>query len=319
MNKQFWVYDIETLASCFTYTAYNIDTKQIVQYVIHKDRDEDFPYFIEHLNNCEAQIGFNNLNFDYPILHKLLTDCPQSYEAVEVLYNEAQRIINDNNPFGTAINYKEVRIPQLDLFRLWHFNNKARMQSLKGLEIAMKFPNVMDMPMDHSNLNITVNDIPEILEYNLNDVMATYEFYLKSLDKIELRKGLNQKYNLNCANYPDSKIGEELTLKLYCKETGLDLWETKKLRSERSEIALKDCIFDYIKFQTPEFNNLLNKFKSKIIKETKGAVEESVIFHNFKYDYGLGGIHGCIKPGIYESDDDYIIIDADVESSVLTH
>jgi len=321
MDRQTWVYDIETLASCFTYTAYNIDTKKVFQAVLHKDRFE-LDKLIKHLKSCKSQIGFNNINFDYPIIHFILNRNPRVWnnniikkiDIINEIYTETQRIIDDQNPFGTAIKQNEVLIPQLDLFRLWHFNNKARTQSLKGLEIAMKFPNVQDMPISHTRNDIDLLEIDDILDYNLNDVMATYEFYLKSLDKIELRKGLNQKYNLNCANFPDSRIGEELTLKLYCQESGLDYWETKKLRSERLKIALNDCIFDYIKFESNEFNSLLNKFKSKVITETKGAVEESVIFHGFKYDFGLGGIHGCINPGIYESNSEYIIIDADVAS-----
>jgi hypothetical protein len=28
-DRRLWVYDIETLASCFTYTAFNIDTEEI--------------------------------------------------------------------------------------------------------------------------------------------------------------------------------------------------------------------------------------------------------------------------------------------------
>jgi hypothetical protein len=89
------------------------------------------------------------------------------------------------------------------------------MTGLKKLEIAMGFPNVEDMPYHHSEEIKTQDQVDKILSYNLNDVNATYEFYLKSLDKIELRKTLNSKYTLACLNYSDSKIGEELVLKLY--------------------------------------------------------------------------------------------------------
>ena len=142
MDRKSWIYDLETLAGCFTITSYNIDTHEIFQSVLHKDRFE-FHELIDHLNECRAQIGFNNNNFDYPIIHFILKNQYNwghlsKSQVITEIYNEAQRIINDQNPFGTQIPLKEVKIPQLDLFRLWHFNNKARMQSLKGLLLSTK-------------------------------------------------------------------------------------------------------------------------------------------------------------------------------------
>lgn len=321
-DRQIWVYDIETLASCFTYTAINIDTEQVVQYVIHKDRN-DIDNLLIHLLTCKGAIGFNNTNFDYPILHYLmlnheslsLKDDPEF--TIKVLYGKAQEIINSQNssPFNIyVVKDRECKIPQLDLFKLWHFNNKARSTSLKSLEIAMNYPNVMDMPIHHSTTDISAEQISEILEYNLNDVLATFEFYKRSTDKIELRKKLNEKYNLGCLNFPDSKIGEMLTLKMYCEATGRDFWETKKLRTEYDYIDIGECIFDYIHFTNKPFKELLKRFKSAKITGTKGELEHSVIYKGFKYDFGSGGIHGCIKPGLYEADKDHYIIDCDVAS-----
>jgi hypothetical protein len=322
INRKVWVYDIETLKSCFTYSAINIDTEEIVQYVIHKDRN-DFVELMNHLNGCEGQIGFNNLNFDYPIIHYMMKNMfifPSKYNSIEIIdliYKETQSIIDvQNKPEFTfvAIKQSEVFIHQLDLFKIWHYNNKARSTSLKALEISMNYPNVMEMPISHTRDDITLEEIPSILEYNLNDVLATYEFYKKSLPKIELRKSVNKQFDISCINWSDSKIGEELILKLYCDKTNKNPWDIKKLRSNRTRIALNDIVLPYIKFQSNEFNKLLDYFKSKVITETKGAIKYSVLYKGFKYDYGTGGIHGCIKAGIYESDDDYIIIDADVAS-----
>lgn len=132
MNRELWVYDIETLASCFTYTAINIDTQEIVQYVIHKDKS-DWDDLIKHLKSCKGQIGFNNINFDYPVLHFMLTRINSSHSrefTVREIHNEATRIIEEQNQknFVTSVSIKqdEVLIPQLDLFKIWHYNNKAR-------------------------------------------------------------------------------------------------------------------------------------------------------------------------------------------------
>lgn len=321
-NRNIWVYDIETLASCFTYTAFNIDTEEIVQYVLHKDR-WDYNSLIMHLKSCKGHIGFNNVNFDYPVIHFILKcinkDSSREF-IIKEIHNKATSIIEEQNQknFVTSVSIKEreVLIPQLDLFKIWHYNNKARSTSLKALEISMNYPNVMEMPIDHRRLDITLEEIPSILEYNLNDVMATYEFYLKTekYGKIDLRKKIISKFGLPCLNWNNGKIGEQLILKLYCEKTGLNPWDVKKLRTYREVIHLKECIPSICNFKSKEFNNWIEFIKNKSIRETKGALEYSVIYKGHKYDMGLGGEHGFHKPGIYESNDYYIIKSADVAS-----
>lgn len=316
------VYDIEVLKGCFTYTDINIQTEEITQFVIHPERDERIRLF-HYLREIEGNmIGFNNVNFDYPVLHKFLDkfywETRETSELLFDLHELAETIINVQNAVdfnkSVAIRTKDVIIPQIDLFKIWHYNNKARQTSLKSLEISMNFPNVMEMPISHKKEIITEEEIEQILKYNLNDVLATYEFYKKSLDKIKLRNNIKQQYNLPCINFSDSKIGEQLTLKLYCDETAKDFWEVKEQRTNRAFINLGDIIFDYIQFNSAEFNKLLDKYKQKVIVETKGAVEESVIHKGFKYDFGSGGIHGAIKSGVYKSDSEYIIKSCDVAS-----
>lgn len=178
----------------------------------------------------------------------------------------------------------------------------------------MNFPNVMEMPIDHKRTDIRYDEIEEVLKYNLNDVLATFEFYKKSKDKITLRKDIQKQFKIPCINFSDSKIGEQLVLSMYCDYANKDKWEVKKLRTFRNSINLGECISNKIKFETKVFQDLLEKLKKTTITTTKNAIQESIIYEGFKYDYGTGGIHGCAKPGIYSSDDEYIIIDADVSS-----
>lgn len=315
-NRNLWVYDIETLKSCFTYSAINVDTEEKVSFVLHKDKWQAIDLY-HHLSEVNGHIGFNNVNFDYPIIHYFRKNT-NSGNIIDELYREAQRIIEEQNKQDfnkiIAIHSKDVLIPQLDLFKLWHYNNKARSTSLKALQISMNYPNVMEMPIDHTRDDITLDEIDGILEYNMNDVLSTYEFYKKSLSKIQLRKSLYKQYNIPCINWSDSKIGEQLILKLYCDLTGRDIWEVKKQRTYRNEISFKDCILPLIQFESQEFSGLLQYFLSQKIKETKGSISKSIIYKGFKYDYGTGGIHGCIKSGVYEATEDYMIIDLDVAS-----
>ena len=220
---------------------------------------------------------------------------------------------------------KKPLIPQIDLYKIWHYNNKARTQNLKGLEIFMRMENVEEMPLHYTHWCVK-GDEDLILEYNKNDVLATYKFLLATLgqtdyplykgeNKLQLRNDLNKKFHVNVTNMGDVPMGEELMLQLYCRETGQNPYFLKKSGgTPRSIINLKDCIPKWCDLKTKEFNKFLDKIKRTSVKGEKKEFEFSVIFHNYKFDFGLGGSHGSIKPGVYKSDDDWIIVDYDVAS-----
>lgn len=314
-KKRVWVYDIETLSNVFTYTAIDRDSDEVVKFVIWKEKNELYDLLV-HLNNCSGQIGFNNINFDYPVIHYIIQERNKLVQLdgdkiAKLIYKKAQSVISQEY---SAIRESEVIIPQLDLFRIWHYDNKARMTGLKKLEIAMNFPNVQDMPYSHDHKIKTEKEVEEILDYNLNDVEATKVFYTKTTDKLNLRKGLSKKYRMDCYNFPDSKIGEQLMLKLYCHYTQQSEDEIKRKRTHRKLFKFAECIPHYIKFTTPEFNQLLDYLKGIEVTELKESFKYSFDYNGFTFDLGTGGIHGCIKPGVYKSTDSQIIVDADVAS-----
>lgn len=324
-NRKSEVYDLETLASLFTYTGLNIDTEGVSQFILHKNKFQ-LQELIDHLLKLKGQIGFNNLRFDYPIIHYILLNYKKWYdlvwktdweeEIISLIYQESQRIINNQNEkdFYPEIKDREVKIKQLDLFRVWHYDNRARMTGLKSLEISMNYPNVMDMPIHHSTLNISLEDAKLVLDYNLNDVLATYEFYKRSEEKLNLRKQIFSKYKIDCINYPDTKIGEELVLKLYCEATDKNPNEIRKLRTYRSKLDFKDCIPSYIKYNSTQFNDLIKYLEKISVSNLKNSFAYSVIYKGFKYDLGTGGIHGANEAGVYIPKDNEIIKDSDVAS-----
>ena len=320
MNKNYYIYDIETLKSCFTYTGLNIDTAEIKTYVLHKDKFE-LHDLIQHLETVKYGIGFNNIFFDYPVLHFIIENYKyfntiSKEDVIHAIYRESQRIINlSDDDFSSRISYKNFKIPQLDLYKIWHYNNKGRKTSLKSLQISMNFPNVMEMPLEHTKDDITLEEVSDILKYNLNDVIATFEFYKLSKDKIKLRTDISKAYKIPALNYSDSKIGETIIFKEIIKKTGIDSNILKSKRTYRNKIVVKDILFDNIKFETPELKQIHSFFKDVIIYPgTKNNISKSILFKNVLIDYGIGGIHGITRAGIYESDNDYVIMSADVAS-----
>lgn len=320
------VYDLESLSNLFTYTGYRSKTDTWYQYVICQWRN-DAKLLYEHLTEEKfAQCGFNDLAYDYPLLHHFLRHWKGEYEyfdgqeLAQALYVKSQYLIEE-----AFTEVKKPLIPQIDLYKIWHYNNKARSCNLKQLEIAMRMDDVEEMPIHHTHW-CQKGDEKQVLAYNKWDVYATYKFLLVTLgktdyplykgeNKLQLRNDLNKKFHVNVTNMGDVPMGEELMLQLYCRETGQNPYYLKKSGGTPREIInLKECIPFWCNLETKEFNKFLSQIKQKSIKGEKGEFQFSVIYHNYKFDFGLGGSHGSIEPGVYESDDDWIIVDYDVAS-----
>ena len=324
------IYDLETLINLFTYTGYDCINKKWRQFVVCSWLNQiselvDWLYTIK--DNNYYMIGFNNENFDYPIIHHIINHYEEykymtGEEIAQDIYNKAQQLIN--NEFNTIAD-KNKYIKQIDLFRIWHYNNAARSTSLKDLEICMNMPNVEEMPFSHNHW-CKKGDEELILSYNKNDVEATFLFFKTTLgqtdyvlykgkNKLKLRSDIQNQFGLLCLNYPDVKIGEELIINLYCKKTGKNKFDLKKQGgTKRNSIALKDCIPYWANFETSEFQKLKKQFENTIITNIKGEFKSSVIFHGIKIDYGTGGAHSSAEPGIYIADDNWTILDEDIGS-----
>ena len=323
------VYDLECLRNLFTYTGYDPKKDEYYQFVI-SDWRNDLELLYNHLNRDKLLgCGYNNEGYDYPLIHHILNHYEEykyqtGLEVATKLYAKSQEIIEQE--FSTIAD-KNKFIPQLDLYKINGYDNKARHCSLKDLEIAMKMDNVEEMPIHHTTWCNESNE-EMILSYNKNDVKATYEFLkvtlgitenplYKGRNKIELRQQLQKQFNINVLNTPDIRIGEQLMLKLYSNSTGIPIYDLKKSGgSPRKIINVKDCIPHWANFETEEFNELKKYFENVTVKDgnLKGSLSKSIIFHNIKIDYGSGGAHSSCKPGIYETNDDIIILDEDIGS-----
>ena len=311
VEKRVWVYDLEQFQNFHSATFIDRDSDETRVFVIHESRNDAEAYYTFLVEEVAGLIGFNNINYDYPLIHIFLSiylSVKDARSLVTLLHEESNKIIREEY---SAIPEKDTKIPQLDLYRIHHFDNKAKRTSLKAVEIAINFPNVQDIPFDEYHY-VKSEDIEEILRYNLNDVEATKKFYFLSEDMVELRKNLGKVYNLNLRNYNDPKIGQEIFGRQIAKKTGTRYSYLRDLRTYRRSIKLGDCLLPYIYFESKEFKELHEFFKNEVIETTYKAFEKSAIYKGFKYDYGTGGIHGCIDSGVYESTKDMMILDIDV-------
>lgn len=320
------IYDIELIENAetgekfFSYIGINKDSDEIYQFYIY-DTIEYLDEFRKHLRGLDGMIGFNCLNYDYPILHIILTTKFNSLEHFFTLLLSKSYDIIENNAMARIWD-KNIIIPQLDLFLIWHFNNKAKRTSLKDCEMAMRFPTLQSFPI---NKPFTKDSIEDILKYNLNDVQATKELYnvtkgntelpiYKGKDKIELRKNISQEFGINCINYNDVKIGDEINKKVYLQLSGKSWSDIKDINTKRPIIRIKDCIAPTVQFKSKKLNEILEWFKSREITGTKKQIEKTFTFHNVKFKIAQGGIHSIDSADIFIPKENEMILDVDIDS-----
>lgn len=316
------VYDIETYPNIFTIGLRHTATKQQWYFEISFRRN-DSQQFIEFMDTCGRLgvrlVGFNSIGFDYPVIHHIHKG--NGWVTVDEIYNKAMSIINCdfNARFSHVIYEDQWVMPQIDLFKVHHFDNQARATSLKVLEFNMRMTSIEDLPFDVGlNLNDEQADI--LKNYMWHDIDATEDFYHESKDQLRFREELSVKYDKNFMNHNDTKIGKDyFIMELEKANTGccysyLD-GKRRIQQTPRDSINLGDVILPYIRFDHPEFQRIHNWFNAKTITETKGAIQDvNCMINGFQFDFGTGGIHGSVESQIVTSDEDWIIEDWDVAS-----
>lgn len=282
-----YIWDIETYKTAFTFSAINSDRSHCVAFECSPRRNEAEQLFVfldELKRKKHRMVGYNNIGFDYPVLHDLLSVRDKaltvSGKAVATrAYKKAQSIIGSDDRFGHLIRENQHYVKQLDLFKIMHFDNPARATSLKALEFNMKADNIKDLPYDpHSEL--TDEQIDVLLEYNKHDVEMTLLFYKECLSSITFREELSLKYSHNFLNHNDTKIGKDYFIMRLEEDMPGSCYRVGKKgmrqlnQTKRDVIHIKDCLFNYYDFQRPEFQLIKDWFASQSLTETKGALSD---------------------------------------------
>ena len=321
-DPRHYIYDIETYPNVFTFSALHCATLTRYRFEISNRRNDgmDLIIFLEYLStNKSVLIGFNNVGFDYPVIHHIVDlFLPEQGPPAKTIYNKAQSIIDTpwNNRFSNVIWESDRYVEQIDLFMIHHFDNSSRSTSLKALEFAMRAYNIQDLPYPPGTI-LQPDEIDKLLIYNDFDVDNTFDFYKESIAMIEFREGLSEKYDKSFMNHNDAKIGKDLTI----LQLGNDLCfnyddGTKKPnQTPRDSMALCNAIFPYIKFNHPEFERIRLWLSQQVITETKGVFKELFcIVDGLDFHFGTGGLHASVPGQTVYTNHEYVIIDVDVTS-----
>lgn len=314
-NKKNYVYDLETYPNLFC-GVFNCKGKESVFEI--SARKNDFARMIRFYKpeNIGFAIGFNNCKFDAQVMQYLVKNekyfrVIQGSELVKKIYEFAQSVIQKSRdkeflPFAEW----NITVPQIDLYAINHYNNKARITSLKWIEFSINHEKVQDLPYKFDR-PLHSSTFDEVIEYCKNDVNATRHFAEEMKDLIKLRISQDKQYpDLRLRNKPDSSVGETLFLHFMSESMGIDKKRLKEMRTPRSSLYIDELILPYINFKTPEFQSILDWYKDS----RSGGLEKSLWYKGLEYVFAEGGLHASWNNKIFEADDEYDIIDIDVKS-----
>lgn len=322
-NRSHWVMDYETMTNTFIacFEHYKKDIRfEFVVSPLRNDYEAFIKFLEDSITNKEYHISYNGLSFDAQVTHwildhKLEFSKMAAPDIAKAIHGYAQYVI-DKSRKGEFHDYSpwKMSIKQIDIFKMNHWDNPAKSSSLKWIQYSMDWYNVEEMPIHHNTPVTTQADLDMVISYCWNDVKSTKNIFHLSKEQVLLRKSLSEEYDIDLLSASEPRISKELFAHFLTKKLNISKKDLKEKRTYRQHIVLNECILPYIQFKTPEFNQLLEFMRSKVIVETKGALDYCVKYKGVDTYYGLGGVHGARQSGIYEATPGYTIMTSDVTS-----
>jgi hypothetical protein len=311
-----YVYDIECLKNLFTATFVNVENESDIHvFYIGLDRP-DYTDLLKFLKQEMTLVGYNNRSYDDPMLRFVM-----GYNGAKIntdLHNLSEKLVDDN--FRDDKTIIELRYPRrviypwnsIDLMTILAFDKLGI--SLKQTAINLKWHKIQEMPINH---NASVQDVqlPDVLSYNLNDVLITKKLYEEITPLRKLRESLSVIYGVNLNSASDSKMANLILEQIYASELKMDIRAVRDMRTKRYKVLLGNCIAKFVQFQSPELKEMLDRISTMYVYDyTYYKYSEKVYFANNTFSLGIGGLHSEDEAGKFETDDKHIIQDMDVSS-----
>jgi hypothetical protein len=236
------------------------------------------------------------------------------------IYTKAMSIINAHGParFAHMVWESDWLVPQIDLYKIHHFDNMSKATSLKILEFNMQMDSIEDLPFPVGT-TLTSEQIDILISYMWHDIEATDMFADRTVPQIAMRERLTAEFGKSMMNMSDVKIGETI-LVTEMEKRGITCFEYDgkrkvKKQTKRESIDLNQVLFPYVRFERVEFQNIMSYLQSKVITETKGVFTGlTADVDGLEYHFGTGGLHASVESQVIHTDDRYQIVDVDVAS-----
>lgn len=314
------IYDIECYTNFFSITLK--EGKRVYQYVLFNDTELKMTKekLINLIKN-QTLIGFNSLNYDDVLLNYFI-ETPNVLNSELRSVNDA--IIKSTNKTIKKVKSKYVKFTQvyksIDLYE----RSPLLRSSLKAYEHYKRLKNISETPV-HFDADVKEEEIPLILKYNLDDVLATEMLYkevlplLDSLDDLSTQYNVDDLKSLSSGQIVDTFFRTTINPEKVPNNIVVDL-------KQNIDFTIQDPIvlehLDKIQNYTVKeysFHDIKSEFAAaKPIDRVKYDIERecetsfSATILNANIQFGIGGLHSEVEPLNLVSNDEYTIIDCDV-------
>lgn len=306
-TSKLYTFDLETYPNIFTgvFKHYTTGTRWIFEVSDRYNHAVELYEFYMALKsyNCMT-VGYNSFGFDAQVMEYIMRFGP-SFTCNDA-YAKADSIINGDRDanFQSMVWDNQLLVPTIDLYKVNHFDNRARATSLKTLEFNRRSDNIGDLPFAPGK-PVPAGGEDVLITYNAHDVDETEGFLTDCLDKIEFRESLVERFGIGARNYSDVKIGTEFFRdELEKVSPGICGRKNNPARTDRPIIHLKDVLVPTIEFQNPDFAAIHRGMIATSITDTRNAPELkefSAVVGGLQFEFGTGGIHAARPRTIYET------------------
>lgn len=318
-----YIYDIETYPNFFCAVFKNNDNYLVFEMSSRKDESKELFDFLKS-KEIDFLVGFNNIRFDMQVLQFFIEEMPayrdiSGKEKAYLCYTNAQEVIElttekDGERQYPPYSETTFSIPQVDIFKIMHLDNKARLCSLKWLEFTLRWHKVQDLPYKF-NANLEEHQFDEIIEYCKNDVDFTRYLTKTRKNDILFRMSLCKKFGYErLMNYNDVKIGEYINRITYCERTGKEFKEFRRLKTFQNKFEVEELLHPIIEFKTPELKRFLNTIRDKsfLDQDDDKQFKYMVDIGDLTLSFMKGGIHSEDSPRLIERKDGWQLMEKDV-------
>lgn len=263
---------------------------------------------------------------------------------------QARKIIGIK-PLGKYTSIDLMKLHYLDKQRISLKQVSIALKWYKVQDYVMPYPKneeleyYMDMPLDAiARINpferyVASYHIEDIIKYNLNDVLITHRLYHNKFSELELRLDIDDLYKTNTISKSRSSVADTLLAKFYEDYSGLKYWDFIKLRTDDEPIQIKDIYNPRLHFDNSikcdvligykigdqkeyKFKSFLNQVTLSHFMQVLGErvivltdeLAYKVIINGTGYKLMSGGLHSLDDPRRFKANDEYTLIDADVNS-----
>lgn len=339
--KDFYVLDIEVYRNLFFVGCRDYRTKRNYTFEISPRKDQRKELY-EWLTNYNGfLVTFNGLHYDEVVLKYFMKQYYEEFASTSVsnltfwIKQMSDKIVREDYESYKEYKWFKTGWTSIDLFCYWSRGLRiSKHISLKALAVQMNYDEIQELPFSPDHVFQNEEEVEHLIRYNMrNDLGVLSLLYQKMRGDVELRQYLLKEYKITCWSMDAPKIASEYLLEDYCRKTydencGKPYWQYKKDVHNRRYTPTSFRVGDYIpkvNFKTPFFKKIYDDFCNKIVnpfekKEDKKKKEKDSgipFIHkttSFRIVPSVGGIHSVNDNQIWESDKDYVIVDADIAS-----